>query len=565
MQTYYLVLFLLSVILSGIYVFIWRRHFDVHISLVFSLIPVVNLGYLLYSHAQSTDAALAATRLIYLGGCFLQLFIMLTIFGLCNIRVSRWLRTLFMAVSALVYLSAASIGHLQVFYKSAELRILPEGTELVKEYAFMHTVFRVMVILYFVISIATMLYSLIRKNQVSRRILLLLFFPEVITVLCFFVARKILPVIDLTPAGYVIAQVCYLFIAFRISLYNVSDIAAAAMAQTGSTCFLIFDRNFRYLGSNKAAKAVLPELNNLTVDFGLKHSLSLQKLITPWLENYRDHPEDAESNRHFIEKDGKIFLFTLRRIGSRRGLKGYEIVGDDDTLDRAHINLLNNYNDDLNRQVKEATDHLVAMHNNLIMGMATMVESRDNSTGGHIRRTSEGVRLLIDAIRETGAFDLGETFCENLIKAAPMHDLGKIAVDDEILRKPGRFTPEEFEIMKTHAQEGARIVHEILKNTDDDVFHELAENVAHYHHERWDGSGYPDGLKGEQIPLEARIMAVADVYDALVSKRVYKEKMSFEKADAIIREGMGSQFDPALEAAYLVARPKLEAYYDTLE
>ena len=119
--------------------------------------------------------------------------------------------------------------------------------------------------------------------------------------------------------------------------------------------------------------------------------------------------------------------------------------------------------------------------------------------------------------------------------------------------------------MKTHAAEGARIVHEILKETDDDAFHQLAENVAHYHHERWDGSGYPDGLKGEAIPLEARIMAVADVYDALVSKRVYKEKMTFEKADAIIREGMGSQFDPTLEPVYLAARPKLEAYYSSLE
>ena len=118
--------------------------------------------------------------------------------------------------------------------------------------------------------------------------------------------------------------------------------------------------------------------------------------------------------------------------------------------------------------------------------------------------------------------------------------------------------------MKTHAPEGARIVHEILKNTDDEEFKVIAENVAHYHHERWDGRGYPDGLRGEEIPLEARIMAVADVYDALVSKRVYKEKMSFDRANAIILEGMGSQFDPGLEEAYRKARPRLEAYYASM-
>ena len=117
--------------------------------------------------------------------------------------------------------------------------------------------------------------------------------------------------------------------------------------------------------------------------------------------------------------------------------------------------------------------------------------------------------------------------------------------------------------MKTHASEGARIVHEILKGTDDLVFHLLAENVAHYHHERWDGSGYPEGLKGEEIPLEARIMAVADVYDALVSKRVYKDAMSFEEADSIMMESFGKHFDKQLEKYYLSARPKLEEYYSS--
>ena len=190
-----------------------------------------------------------------------------------------------------------------------------------------------------------------------------------------------------------------------------------------------------------------------------------------------------------------------------------------------------------------------------------MVESRDNSTGGHIRRTSEGVRILIETARENGALSLTDEFCRNIVKAAPMHDLGKIAVDDAVLRKPGRFTPEEFEKMKAHAAEGARIVHEILRDTDDESFRRIAENVAHYHHERMDGSGYPDGLSGEDIPLEARIMAIADVYDALVSKRVYKDSMPFDKADAIILSGMGTQFDPALQPFYAAARPELEAYY----
>ena len=215
------------------------------------------------------------------------------------------------------------------------------------------------------------------------------------------------------------------------------------------------------------------------------------------------------------------------------------------------------------------------MHSRLILGMAAMVESRDNSTGGHIRRTSDVVKILMDEIKKDeanadgrknirmlfGRFGLTDVFYHNMIQAAPMHDLGKIAVDDAVLRKPGKFTDEEYAKMKMHAAEGARIVDQILEGTNNESFHKVAVNVAHYHHERWDGSGYPEGLKGEDIPIEARIMAIADVYDALVSKRVYKDKFSFEDADRIMMESMGRHFDKRLERYYVNAKPALEEYY----
>ena len=220
-----------------------------------------------------------------------------------------------------------------------------------------------------------------------------------------------------------------------------------------------------------------------------------------------------------------------------------------------------NYNDDLQKEVELKTERILALHNQLILGIAMMIEGRDNSTGGHIRRTSKAIEILIDEIRKDDDFALTEEFCNNLIKAAPMHDLGKITISDAILCKPGKFTPEEYEVMKTHAAQGAKILHNILAESEDVKFRELAENVAHYHHEHFDGTGYPCGLKGEEIPLEARIMAVVDVYDALVSKRTYKERYSFDKANEIIVSLMGSQFDPRLNKYYQKARAKLESYY----
>ncbi len=213
---------------------------------------------------------------------------------------------------------------------------------------------------------------------------------------------------------------------------------------------------------------------------------------------------------------------------------------------------------------EDSTQKMALMQANfndkLVMGMAAVVDSRDRNTGGHSRRTATGVRFLIDVMQKDESLGLSAEFCKNTIKAAPMHDIGKIAVDDVILRKPGKYTPEEYEQMKKHAAEGARILQNIFNDTDEE-FCRIVKNVAHYHHERMDGTGYPDGLKGDEIPLEARIMAIADVYDALVSKRVYKDRYSFKKANQIILDGMGTQFDPMLQKYYEKARPRLEDYY----
>ncbi len=209
---------------------------------------------------------------------------------------------------------------------------------------------------------------------------------------------------------------------------------------------------------------------------------------------------------------------------------------------------------------KKMAEMQANLNDRLVMGIGTMVDSRDISTGGHSRRTATGVRFLVEAMRKDESLALTDSFCDKVIKAAPMHDIGKIAVDDVILRKPGKYTPEEFEEMKKHAAEGARVLHEIFFDGDEE-FCRIAMNVAHYHHERVDGTGYPEGRKGDEIPLEARIMAIADVYDALVSRRVYKERFTPEKADRTIRDGMGSQFDAKLEKYYEEALPRLEEFY----
>ncbi|HOO80192.1 MAG TPA: HD domain-containing protein, partial [Lachnospiraceae bacterium] len=228
---------------------------------------------------------------------------------------------------------------------------------------------------------------------------------------------------------------------------------------------------------------------------------------------------------------------------------------------------LNHYNTQLEDAVQKQTAHILDMQNKMILGMANIVESRDNSTGGHIKRTSEVVRILVEELKCENLFTdiLTKEYCEYIVKAAPMHDLGKIAIEDRVLKKPGKYTREEYEEMKKHAANGAQIVETILKDVEDEPFVNISKNIAHYHHEKWDGTGYPEGLHGDAIPLEARIMALADVYDAIVSKRCYKEKMPYDQAVIIIEESIGKHFDPVIGAAFLKCREQVEAFYQNAE
>ena len=549
-----------SMLMTVLYAAVWHKHFDAHITLIFTLAPVSILGNVMLARAHSLDEALAANKIIYIGGCYLLLLVMLNVFSMCHIRLHRPVTAALMILTTIVYCSVLTLGTGSgIFYRYAEFEIRDGVGMLVnKQYGPMHTCFLIMLLTYFALTFGAIFYSYFRKRDVSRRIIHLLVLPALLSAFSYFAGKIITPLFEMLPFSFVFAQVVYLIIIHRICLYDITDSGIDSLVQKGDTGFISFDFKYNYLGSNETAQHIFPELTELTVDKPAARSEKMQETALKWLDDFR---KDETKNKTHYKTNGRIYLVSINYLTDGRRRRGYQFFLTDDTKNQQLLSLLERYNTDLRDQVEQKTAHIVEMHDRLIMSMAMMVESRDNSTGGHIRRTSDVVRLLVEEIQQSAAFPLSDDFCKNLIKAAPMHDLGKIAVDDAVLRKPGRFTPEEFEKMKAHAAEGARIVHNILENTDDFAFHLIAENVAHYHHERWDGSGYPEHLKGEEIPLEARIMAIADVYDALVSKRVYKESMSFEQADAIIREGMGKHFDSRLEPYYLRARPKIEDYY----
>ena len=195
------------------------------------------------------------------------------------------------------------------------------------------------------------------------------------------------------------------------------------------------------------------------------------------------------------------------------------------------------------------------MQSSLIAFMAEVVENRDDNTGGHIKRTARYVQCIANELKKEGAYSdiLTDKYIADMVVAAPMHDIGKIHIPDAVLNKPGKLTNEEFEIMKTHTTAGENLLKSAKEEFGESNYLTIAMEMAAYHHERWDGKGYPYGISGENIPLCARIMAVADVFDALTSRRCYKNAMPLEKAYSIIREESGSHFDPKVVEAFFTA------------
>jgi putative two-component system response regulator len=228
--------------------------------------------------------------------------------------------------------------------------------------------------------------------------------------------------------------------------------------------------------------------------------------------------------------------------------------------------LLRNQNTYLESEVARRMTENQLIQDISILALARLAETRDPETGNHLRRTQEYVRTLANSLREHPRFSefLDDDTIIALAKSAPLHDIGKVGIPDHILLKPGPLTPEEWVIMRTHAKLGSDAIAQAeLDATGHVEFLALAKEIAHYHHEKWNGSGYPDGLAGDAIPIAARLMALADVFDALICKRVYKSAMTFEEALEIITRDSGTHFDPDIVQAFTDNFDRFKAIAET--
>jgi putative two-component system response regulator len=311
---------------------------------------------------------------------------------------------------------------------------------------------------------------------------------------------------------------------------------------------------------------MMPEMDGYEVCSHLKSNPKTEKIPVIFLSSKNEVSDERKGFElgavDYITKPISPSI-VLSRIKTHLEMKKlHDMLRDENNIMKKMQDFLRDQNNFLESEIKSRTLEIIAIQDVTIHAMASLAETRDSDTGNHIRRTQFYVKVLAEKIRNHYRFSSflnDDKVIEMLFKSAPLHDIGKVGIPDKILLKPGKFEPYEFEIMKTHTTLGRDAILQAERELGIEVpFLKYAKEIAYYHQEKWDGSGYPEGLAGDSIPISARLMSLADVYDALISRRVYKDGMSHEKAVKIIDDGKGTHFDPDIVEAFLVLQDEFK-------
>ena len=551
LQGIYTFSFIIAFIYLYVSVSVFKKRISVYYMMLFSCIMISNFGYMQMISASTLERAIQANQTTYLGASFSCVFLLFCIADLCKVNLNNKIKTSLIIFGALIFFLSGSYGTTDLYYKDLYIVEKFGGYLLKKKYGPLHNLFLIHLSTTFGGMIFIIIKSFFRRKVVSYKNSILLSISMMLTIIAYILEKTTELDIPLVPVSYDIGITLVFIILTRISMYDVAAIFSNIVSESDIGGIICIDKKGNFLGADDAAFKWFPETKNLSIDYRIPNNNNdLFTILWKWIKG------NSESETVILKRDSRFYKLEHSFDTKDKFQKIHVIYIQDDTDQQT-------YKQRLEEEVLQKTEKIRTMQNDIIIGMASTIENRDSNTGGHIQRTSDVINIFVNYLLDNSKFsEISKEYWQNLIKAAPLHDFGKTGIPDSILNKPAKFTDEEYEIMKTHAAKGAEILNRILMNSDDTAFKNLAVNVAHYHHEKWNGTGYPAKLKETQIPFEARVMALADVFDALVSKRVYKESFSYDKAFSIIEESAGSHFDPTLCAEFLKCRPQLEALYN---
>ena len=552
-----------TIITALVFIYMAQKNYDnvdIYNWTFLVLILIIVLSYWLQSKVTTPEASSFLFCFIYLDSTILIVAVIFALLHTIGIRIQPWMKILAYGASfiqlAVVWLCADNDLYDQ------SLRIVDTGEGYATE-----ATYGPLIIIHFIYlgclmvwAIGALVLGFLRQGSYSRKNLLVYTSALGAGLLIYAIDIAFATEVTMLPVLYTIADVVIALRYDRAHGYDLSFLITEHQKKPDARGYVAIGLRKQFLGTNEKGYDFLPFPKKQRVNEKLLPDDETAQMISRLIDDFE--MGDVRSLKFQTGGMTCVCEITHFSISSGGKTQGYLLELRDATEEQRAYDIISSYNERLNAEVVEKTNSIRDIQRKIVLGMADMIENRDNNTGGHVKRTSDIIHIIVDEIIRQGKIPMTEQMAQDIVRAAPTHDLGKISIDSSILNKPGRLTDEEFEIMKTHSPKSGEMVKILLEGVEEDRFVEVAFNVARYHHERWDGRGYPEGLVGTMIPLEARIMAIADVYDALVSKRVYKEPMSFEQSADIMCECMGTQFDPNMKSVFLGCREQLEKYYE---
>lgn len=547
---------------AAVFVYMAQKNYsniDINYLMIVILVPIAILGYWLKTQAETPEAASTLFCFVYLDSTFLIAAALFSMMHALGLEAKSWMKIV-VYLACCVHIAIVCLGvHNGQYYQTMDIIQTPLGnaTKMTSGPLMLyHYAFLVVVSAWLV---GIVVAGIVKRGSYSRKTFVLYSIIVGAGIAINVVEGLVDADFTALPYLYVIGDVAIALNYDYIHTHDIAYVLSNQQKHYGARGYAVVGLGRQFQACNDKAYEFLPFLKTQRVDAKIAPVDDNAQMVLDLIEACE---REGYASRYYEIDDMSCACearpYSLRRDGAPQG---YLLDIRDATEELKNLHIITTYNETLNAEVIEKTNSIQDMQRKIVIGMANMIDNRDSNTGGHVRRTSDIIHILVDEIIRQGRIGISDEMARDIVRAAPTHDLGKITIDEAILNKPGRYVPEEYEIMKTHAAKSGELVLILLDGVEEERFVKVAYNVARFHHERWDGRGYPEGLVGTMIPLEARIMAVADVYDALVSKRVYKDPMSFDAAYDIMVENMGTQFDPNMKAVFLGCRAQLEDYY----
>ncbi len=519
-------------------------------SLLFNIV-----GYTLEMEAKTQELAMQSVKMTYIGKPFVVFTMYVFVMEYCGVSIKKSRRNFFYAICVAIAGLVYTNEYHHLFYSSVSYTNDGLFPHLVLKHGIFYNLYSVILLYYFV----GMVYVCVRKyrqndseiirKQVSVLMVMVLFSCGCLVLFLFNLTNGY----DTTALAYIVAVFLFERLMRKYKLFDTLTLAKEEAVEHMSNGLIVVNVYGDMVYSNDEADRVLLYIRK----HGNKGIEYLEELANNSKYMFVDECSQGDGNKH-ADSEKCVYELTMHEIFRNENSYG-KILLITEITDSYY------YTERLQNELKKKTREVISIQRDIIGSFASMIEARDGITGLHIKNTANLVKVLVNVMKNNPKYSgiITDEYAQMTAAAAHLHDIGKIAIPDRILQKEGKLTDEEFAIMKTHPVEGAKILENTIKGLESDAYYQIAHDMVLYHHEKYDGSGYPTGISGKNIPLTARIMAVADVYDALRSKRHYKDGFSKEKSMAIMEESKGTHFDADIVTIFLEHIDEMEAVLDT--